>query len=272
MITPAINLTKKRPSFEGNQLEAICRILGDTYDGLTGPEIGKLLSDSKIKDGDPGLTKWKRLYNAFVHWQNKHQCSNNILDFIRRAMDPIRYINDEELFQQRRHNLNKTLSFIGFEISNTGGIRSVEKSSTISEAESKANHFKYKLANRNVHKEVLRFCNSELLVNNYFHSVFEAIKSIASRLRNMTGLYADGNELVETAFSTSNPLIRINLLTNATEKSEHIGLMNLIKGLFGLIRNPTAHTPKIEFEINEDEALDIMTTVSLIHKRLDRAL
>lgn len=77
---------------------------------------------------------------------------------------------------------------------------------------------------------------------------------------------------MEIAFSTSNPLIRINLLKNATDKSEHIGLMNIIKGLFGLIRNLTAHTPKIEFEINEDEALDIMTTVSMVHKRLDKAL
>jgi len=46
----------------------------------------------------------------------------------------------------------------------------------------------------------------------------------------------------------------------------------MIKGLFGLIRNPTAHEPKIKFLIEEDEALDVMTTISYIHKRLDKVL
>jgi hypothetical protein len=48
--------------------------------------------------------------------------------------------------------------------------------------------------------------------------------------------------------------------------------MNLIKGLFGLIRNPTAHEPKIKFIIEEDEALDLMILISYAHKRLDKVL
>ena len=131
---------------------------------------------------------------------------------------------------------------------------------------------KHKLENRNVHAKIFEYCKAELLVENYFHSVFEATKSIADRLRQMTGLYADGNPLVELVFSTSNPLVRINYLKNDTDRSEHIGLCNLIKGIFGLIRNPTAHEPKIKFEISEEEALDILNTISFIHKRLDKAI
>ena len=111
-----------------------------------------------------------------------------------------------------------------------------------------------------------------MLVENYFHSVFEATKSIADRLRDMTGLTTDGNILVDIVFSTDNPLIKINNLSNQSERSEHIGLSNLIKGIFGLIRNPTAHDPKIKFTINEEEALDIITIISYIHKRLDNKL
>ncbi len=88
----------------------------------------------------------------------------------------------------------------------------------------------------------------------------------------MTNLHADGYGLVETAFNLSHPMIRINLLQNDTHKSEHNGLANLIKGLFSHIRNPTAHEPKITFPIPEDEALDILTVVSFIHKKLDKAL
>ncbi len=36
-------------------------------------------------------------------------------------------------------------------------------------------------------------------------------ESIADRVRKMRGLYADGAELTDAAFSTKNPLIRINL-------------------------------------------------------------
>ena len=45
--------------------------------------------------------------------------------------------------------------------------------------------------------------------------------------------------------------------------------MNLIKGLFGAFRNTTAHSPKIHWNITEQDALDILTTISLVHRRLD---
>lgn len=262
----------RRPVLKAEVIESICRTIADTNDGLTGTEIGSLLITSKIKDIDPLNTKWKRLYSAFVEWQNSNQCSNHILTFIQSALSPIRYIGKEELFHFRRNEINKRLSFIGVELNDKGKYTIVDKVSTISEAEQRASHFKYKLEVRNVHAIIFEYCKPELLTENYFHSVFEAVKSIADRIRRMTGVYADGNELIDTAFSTKNPLVRINFLQNDTDRSEHLGLMNLIKGLFGLIRNPTAHEPKIKFEINEDEALDLMLLISYAHKRLDKAI
>jgi hypothetical protein len=43
--------------------------------------------------------------------------------------------------------------------------------------------------------------------------------------------------------------------------------MNLIKGLFGAFRNTTAHAPKIHWNVTEQDALEILTTISLIHRR-----
>lgn len=264
--------TIRRPVFEAAVIEAICKTIADTNDGLTGTEIGGLLTQCSIKDIDPQNTKWKRLHHAFVEWQNTNQCSNHILTFIQMALSPVKYLGKEELFHSRRHEINKRLSFIGVELNEKGKYQEVNKAKTISEAEQRASRFKYKLEVRNVHQIIFEYCKPELLNENYFHSVFEAVKSVAERIRNMTGLYADGNALIETAFSTSNPLIKINLIKNDTERSEHLGLMNAIKGLFGIIRNPTAHEPKIKFTIEEDEALDLMILVSYIHKRLDKAL
>ncbi|MFV8442187.1 TIGR02391 family protein [Flavobacterium sp. LB2P44] len=262
----------KQPTFEPHVLEGLCRSIGDTTDGLTGTEIGQILSNSKIPDIDSQNTKWKRLYSAFADWQNKNQCSNHILKFVQDALQPVRYIGKEDTFHNRRLEVNKRLYFIGTELTDEGKFRIVEKATTIAEAEQRASRLKYKLENRNVHSAVFNYCKAELLVENYFHSVFEATKSIADRLRTMTGLYADGNALAEISFSTSNPLIKINLLKTDTDRSEHIGLCNLIKGIFGLIRNSTAHEPKIKFEITEEEALDILNTISFIHKRLDKAI
>jgi uncharacterized protein (TIGR02391 family) len=264
--------TIRRPVFEAAVIEAICRTIADTNDGLTGTEIGRLLIECKIKDVDPLNTKWKRLYHAFLEWQNNNQCSNHILTFIQSALSPVRYLGKEELFHFRRNEINKRLSFIGVELNERGKYQQVDKATTISEAEQRASRLKYKLEIRNVHEQIFEYCKPELLAENYFHSVFESIKSIADRIRKMTGLYADGAELIDTAFSTKNPLIRINLLKNDTDRSEHLGLMNLIKGLFGLIRNPTAHVPKIKFKIEEDEALDLMILISYTHKRLDKAM
>ncbi|WP_149915190.1 MULTISPECIES: TIGR02391 family protein [Sphingobacterium] len=262
----------KRPMFEAHVLEGLCRAIGDTTDGLTGSEIGQILLNSNIPDVDPQNTKWRRLYSAFASWQNQHQCSNHILRFIKDALQPVRYIGKEEVFHNRRLEVNKRLAFIGTELTEEGNLRLVEKAKTIADAEQRASRLKHKLENRNVHLAVFEYCRAELLLENYFHSVFEATKSVADRLRKMTGLYADGNALVETAFSTNNPLIKINNLVTETDRSEHIGLCNLIKGIFGLIRNPTAHQPKIKFEISEEEALDILNTISYAHKRLDKAL
>ncbi len=262
----------KRPMFEPHVLEGLCRAIGNTSDGLTGTEIGQILLNSNIPDIDAQNTKWKRLYHAFADWQNKNQCSNHILRFVQDALQPVRYIGKEDIFHNRRLEVNKRLYFIGTELTEQGKFRLVEKATTIAEAEQRASRLKHKLENRNVHSVVFEYCKSELLVENYFHSVFEATKSIADRLRAMTGLYADGNALAETSFSTSNPLIKINHLKTDTDRSEHLGLCNLIKGMFGLIRNSTAHEPKIRFEITEDEALDILNTISFIHKRLDKAI
>lgn len=259
----------KRPALQPQMLEAICKTIADTNDGLTGSEISKILGDCQIKDIDPANTKWKRLYNAFVTWQNQNLCSNHILKFIQQALQPVRYIGKEEVFQHRRNEINKRLYFIGTELAENGKFRLVETATTITEAEQRASKYKYKLEARSVHSEIFKYCSAELLVENYFHSVFEAVKSIADRIRNLTGLSHDGNQLAEMAFSTDTPRIRINDLQTSTDRSEHVGLSNIIKGMFGIIRNPTAHEPRLKFTINEEEALDIMTTISYIHKKLD---
>ncbi|SEI82843.1 TIGR02391 family protein [Dyadobacter sp. SG02] len=262
----------KQPPISEEVLRGISQVIGDTNAGLSGSEIGHLLANAKIADTDPTLTKWRRLFNAFANWQNQNQCSNNIYDFISRVMNPVSYMGSIEAFEWRRTELNKRLVFVGLIILETGKIGRLPKAATtIKEAEQRADELRRKLSSRSVHQDVLRFCRAELLADNYFHAVFETTKSVADKIRVLSGLTGDGNELVDGAFAINNPKLAINTLQTETERSEHKGFANLLKGFFGMFRNTTAHAPRVQWEIKEEDALDIMSLASLCHRRLDQS-
>lgn len=257
-------------NIDSGTLEGLAKILADTGQGLTGTELSKFIPEAGLADVDPSSTKWKRLYNSFVDYQYRNQNSNSILKFINVSLKPSRFIGQNDKYETIRAELNKRLSFIGLQLNENGVFNPVAVATTITEAEQRVNRFKSKLENRNIHSKIYEYCNSELITENYFHSVFEAVKSIAEEIRQRTNLTLEGAELIDRALSVTNPLIKINSLQTDTEQSEQKGFSNLIKGVFGMFRNTTAHAPKVVWTITEDEALDIMTTISLIHKKLDK--
>ena len=262
-------------SFGEQHLEALCNVLGDTSYGLTGSEIGRLLAQCGIEDLMPGHTKRYRLYEALNRRQQQDRCGNNVVVFIQAAMNPARFVEHREQFDTLRGRLNEVLAFCGYTLAEDGKLRRTSPVRTLSEAEERVGRSRAELRRRGVHADVLRFCQAELLQENYFHAVLEATKSVAEKIRKRTGLTSDGVKLVDQAFGRGKarfPLLVFNTLQAETERSEHTGLMNLMKGLFGAFRNVTAHAPKIGWPINEQDALDLLTLVSLIHRRLDEAV
>lgn len=260
--------------FKETHLEAICNILGDTGEGLTGSEIGKLLERLSIQDPLPGHTKRIRIFEALKARQNYDNCSNKIIEFIQEAMDPVSFAGAREFYEIKRTKLNEVFIFAGYQLDESGRVKTAEKVTNLNDAEKRANRLSYILKERNVHHDVLRFCQAELLADNYFHAVFEATKSIADKVRTLTGLETDGARLVDDAFSLGKkgmPYLAINMLSNDSEKSEQTGFMNLLKGIFGVFRNTTAHIPKIKWEIKEDDALDLLIMASFAHRKLDKS-
>jgi uncharacterized protein (TIGR02391 family) len=67
-------------------------------------------------------------------------------------------------------------------------------------------------------------------------------------------------------------MLAFNALRTPTEWSEHRGVMNLLKGLFGAFCNPTAHEPRISWPVGEADAYDMLTLASLLHRRIDTAV
>ncbi|MCR6654062.1 MAG: TIGR02391 family protein [Cellvibrionaceae bacterium] len=189
-------------------------------------------------------------------------------------MSPARHYDHQEWYSDTKYRLNQVLAFSGIELGDNGKLKTVDRVKTISESRARASKLKESLLSRKVHPDVLLFCREELLVDNYFHSVFEATKSVAEKIRSKTGLTSDGAALIDEAFSFNNkiPHLALNTLQTESEQSEQKGFSNLLKGLFGTFRNTAAHAPKIIWSIQEQDALDILSLVSLIHRRLDGAI
>lgn len=261
------------PEFSVTELESICGVLGDTNNGLTGSEIGSILSRLSIPDPMPGITKRHRLFEAFTTHQAQTHSGNTVAAFIQESMNPVRYVNNPELFRSRCDSLNVVLAFCGYSLGEDGKLRVRQQSArTLTEAEEAAGRLRIELFRRGVHSDVLKFCRPELLHENYFHAVFEATKSVADKIREMSEIDGDGSELVDRAFSVGRqgiPILAFNSLQTENERSEHNGLMQLIKGMFGVFRNVTAHAPKIKWPILEQDALDLLTIASYLHRRLD---
>lgn len=257
------------PPFSAEELTHICQELADTVTGLTGSEIGYILSNIGVEDTDPTMTKWKRLFNALVKRQNRDQKGNIVLSFISKALAPARFVGKRDFYAQKMESVNVILAFKGLRFEDDGKFHVVEQAVDLVDAEARASHLKDSLLKRNLHPELLRFCRAELVADNYFHAVLEACKSIAETMRVITGLTSDGATLLDEALGGDNPRIKINKFVTDTEQSEQRGFVNLAKGLFGTFRNPTAHAPRIVWQMPEEDALDLFTLASYVLRRID---
>ena len=260
------------PPFNTQELISLAKALGNTADGLTGPQIEHLLAQCGIPDTDPTLTKWKRLYNAFAAFQNKKDFGNHVVVFIKRAIAPVQFTDDRARFDRWRDRLNPILAFSSMSVGDDGQVRWVKPASNLDEAIERANRLQHLLENRGVHADVLTYCKAEWLQENYFHAVFEATKSIAEKIRALTGHPGDGASLIQATLGGENPPLAINALKTVSDRSEQSGFVNLLIGIFGTVRNPLAHNPKIDWAMNEQDALDILTLVSLVHRKIDQRI
>ena len=253
------------PKFTSTHLETLSRII---IDAVTHQELCRLLAECGITE-QGGNPRWERTLLALSARQEIDRCGNNVGAFIQTVMAPVRFVGNPNHYTDLRHRLNEVLAFSGLHLGDDGKLKSVDHAKTLSEAQERAGRLRAELQRRQVHADVLRFCKPELLEENYFHAILEATKSVADKIRSKTGLVSDGAQLADTAFSVNNPKLAINRLVTDSEKSEQTGFSNLVKGVFGVFRNQTAHEPKITKTYTEQDALDLLTLVSYIHRRLD---
>ncbi len=259
---PSIN------KFNSQSIETISKIIGDI---MTGSTISKMLNILNISDNSGQSTKWRRLDHIMRESQNTYNCGNKIVEIIQYVFHPTSsWFNSSVDYKECIKEINKCISFYGYELQEDGKIHQITSTKTRTQANEKYDLLKSKLLERNIHPQVLKFCTQDIVNEDYFSIIFEATKSIYDRIRNMTGINKDGNQLIFTCFDKKYPIIAFNTLTTQIEQNLYDGLKNLLLSIGQIGRNPRAHTPKIYSYDNLDNCLDILNLISLAHKMLDK--
>jgi uncharacterized protein (TIGR02391 family) len=256
------------PPFDPGTVEAIARVIGEAG---SGSDISRYLQTNGLDDDSGESTKWRRLNSVFLRSQATFKSANHILAFIRSYLVPSRFVGKRDEFEYHRSELNTVLILNGLEYGKDGQFRHTAQARTLDEAEARAQGIRNKLAPRNTHPEVYKYCQPELMQDNYFHAVFEACKGLFQRIRDLSSIEADGANLIDKAFSVDKPVLAFNTLQTETEKSEHKGFAQLLKGCAAAIRNPLAHGPKILWQ-GEIDAADYLTLISMLHRKLDQCI
>lgn len=255
------------PRFGDDAIEHLARIIGEA---VTGGVVDQLLASAGIPRSDES-TKWRRIASSVHAEQRRAGNGDCVIKLVKLAARPQRWANDRPGFEALRDALNGVLVYDGLRVLPDGRIQRVRAATTHDEAAALSQRLVGEMRRRGGHPEVFRYCTAELVRGDCFNSVFEAIKGLAERVRTMAGLDEDGHKLVAVALEGPAPRIRLNALTTVTDRNEQTGVATLMKGVFSAFRNPAGHEPKLTWHVPEADALDLLSTLSLIHRRLDAA-
>jgi uncharacterized protein (TIGR02391 family) len=97
----------------------------------------------------------------------------------------------------------------------------------------------------------------------------EAFKALRNRVKEMSGLEIDTNDIMAKAFVTDNPPIRLVALTTQTGRDTQAGLRFIFMGTALAIRNRGAH--ELLEPMPDEEAFEELGLISMLFRCLDRA-
>lgn len=273
-------------SFQVNdtQLRALCNVIGATENTLLSKSVlTKKLCDAgivpwvnpvKAPPGywvkGPNKADWLYLsLDAEIKQTHSDEC---VVRFLQTTFDPISYTSDggRSEYQRILTATNKVLSMIGWEIADDGKLTQAGIAKTLGEVDRRFDELSLMLNRRGVDDRVRHYTKDDISRNDYGSAALESVKSLMKRVQELTGLQSDGRRLFEEAFSSKNAYLRINKGETKSEQDEQTGLKDFFCGLLGLVRNPLSHTVKLDWNIGEQESVDILVLTSIGHRYLDR--
>lgn len=116
----------------------------------------------------------------------------------------------------------------------------------------------------------LRSVTRKLFVDgHYARAVEEAYKRINNTVKAKSGLSADGQDLMNQAFSLRKPVLKLNDLETDSQKDEQLGYMLSLGGCMTGIRNPRAHEHQLWD--SPSVALEMLAWANHLMRIIDKA-
>ena len=248
-------------------LERIAKIIGDRY---TGSEITGFFRKAEFPHiQHDGTTKWRFVYAALEELQKQPYGPFNVAKIIQQLCDPQEYFGQFEYYKGIVEQVNEILAFYGLEVDiKTGKI--VVKPSVAPILRSQRSKAEEIFDRRNFHPEVRKHARLLFLEGRHFHSVFECCKAYDKYVREKSGIDKSGTELMGAALSLKGSL-KLNTQRTETQRNEQEGVMHLSMGLMRAIRNPESHEPELDWPITEEDALDVLSVISFLYRKIDAA-
>ncbi|MBB6062799.1 uncharacterized protein (TIGR02391 family) [Thermosipho japonicus] len=124
---------------------------------------------------------------------------------------------------------------------------------------------------RNFHSEVVKHARKLFLQKNYFHAVFEASKAYNKAVKEKACSNKEGASLMMEVWGCKG-VLKITRCETDTDENVQDGVKFLSSGLMRAIRNPTAHEPALDWPIDKQECLEILSLISFLFRQLDKAV
>ncbi|WP_429181303.1 TIGR02391 family protein [Aeromonas salmonicida] len=136
--------------------------------------------------------------------------------------------------------------------------------------ESEQDQWELRFSEREFHTEIITHSKSLFLNGHYVNAVHEACKAYIKALQAKSGSPKDGMELVPVLSPKGN--VKFNAYSTESERNYQSGLEQISRGVVSAFRNPAAHDTAKSLDMSAIEALDMLSTVSLLLKALDKAI
>jgi uncharacterized protein (TIGR02391 family) len=137
------------------------------------------------------------------------------------------------------------------------------KSSTETRAEAQVAH---PFDERNIHPDIATVSIKLFDDGHYSQATFEVFKLIDNKVKILSGLSDTGHKLMMSAFSETNPKIKLNELANSSEVDEQLGFRFIFAGAMSAIRNPRGHDIKSD---SIDLCLDHLSLASVLLRTVE---
>ena len=232
-------------------------------------QITEFLEEAGCRD--ISLPSWKTrqaLRSTLVELQ-KTSGPPTILKLIETVCDPQEHMGKTERHKKTVNKFNEYLEFYSLKIDKRGKailISEEQKTSSINETKN-SNLF----GSRHFHDEVVKHAKKQFTAQHHFDAVDECCKAFEKYVEKKSKLDKRGVTLMSDALGNKASL-KLNQHKTETEKNLQQGLMYMCMGLMAGIRNPIEHEPQSDYNINEQDALDILSFISYLYKQIDHCV